>query len=159
MIRLVQKRLLDLLRERGSLRGRQIDSHFARVDWRKTASVLVKKGILSTKHVLPPPRVRPKFLRVAQLSVPPEEAEAAMDSSWYKANSGASSSRVAIPHPAARCDQSFMGLCRDRMQPRRFAGARRARFDPIVRKRNFPRPVGKYWQARQADRETNNTNT
>ncbi len=76
----VTKRLLNLLKERGSLRGRQIDSHFAKIDWRKTASVLVKKGILSSKHVLPPPRVRPKFLRVAQLSVPPEEAKAAMDS-------------------------------------------------------------------------------
>ena len=64
--------------ERGTLRGRQIDSHFAKIDWRKTAQVLVKKGILSSKHVLPAPRVRPKYLRVAQLSVPPEEAEAAM---------------------------------------------------------------------------------
>lgn len=71
-------RLLNLLHERGTLRGRQIDSHFSKVDWRKTASQLVKKGILSSKHVLPPPRVRPKFLRVAQLSVPPEEAEAEM---------------------------------------------------------------------------------
>ena len=76
----VIKRLLNLLKERGSLRGRQIDSHFAKIDWRKTASILVKKGILSTRHILPPSRVRPKFLRVAQLSVPPEEAEAAMDS-------------------------------------------------------------------------------
>jgi len=74
----VVTRLLNLLHERGSLRGRQIDSHFAKVDWRKTAQILVKKGILSTKHVLPPARVRPKFLRVAQLSVTPEEAEMGM---------------------------------------------------------------------------------
>ncbi len=76
----VATRLVNLLKERGTLRGRQIDSHFAKVDWRKTAGMLVKKGILCTKHVLPAPRVRPKYLRVAQLSVPPEEAEAAMDS-------------------------------------------------------------------------------
>jgi len=74
----VTKRLLNLLKERSPLRGRQIDTHFARIDWRKTATVLVKKGILSSKHVLPAPRVRPKYLRVAQLSVPPEEAEAEM---------------------------------------------------------------------------------
>ena len=74
----IVNRLLKLLNERGPLRGRQIDTHFARIDWRKTASVLVKKGILSSKHVLPAPRVRPKYLRVAQLSVPPEEAEAEM---------------------------------------------------------------------------------
>jgi len=75
---IVHRRLLDVLQQRGALRGRQIDSHFAKVDWRKTASVLVKKGILTAKHVLPAPRVRPKFLRVAQLSVPPEEAEIEM---------------------------------------------------------------------------------
>ncbi|MBI5354102.1 MAG: primosomal protein N' [Chloroflexi bacterium] len=74
----VTKRLLNLLKERGVLRGRQIDSHFAKVDWRKTAQVLVKKGILSTKHVLPPPRVRPKYIRVAQLAVPPAEAREQM---------------------------------------------------------------------------------
>ncbi len=74
------KRLLSLLTERGALRGRQIDSHFAKVDWRKTAQVLVKKGVLSVAHVLPPPRVRVKYVRVAQLAVSPEEAEAAMNS-------------------------------------------------------------------------------
>jgi primosomal protein N' (replication factor Y) (superfamily II helicase) len=74
----VLRRLISLLTERGPLRGRQIDSHFAKIDWRKTASVLVKKGILSSRHVLPAPRVRPKYLRVAQLSVSPEEAEAEM---------------------------------------------------------------------------------
>ena len=70
----VTKRLLNLLKERGPLRGRQIDTHFAKIDWRRTAQVLVKKGILSTRHVLPAPRVRPKYIRVAQLAVPPEEA-------------------------------------------------------------------------------------
>ncbi len=76
----VETRLINLLRERGTLRGRQIDSHFAKIDWRKTANLLVKKGILSTKNVLPPPRVRPKYIRVAQLSVKPEAAEAEMES-------------------------------------------------------------------------------
>ncbi len=42
----VQRRLLDLLKERGPLRGRQIDTHFRKVDWRKVASYLVKKGVL-----------------------------------------------------------------------------------------------------------------
>ncbi|MBL8097634.1 MAG: primosomal protein N' [Anaerolineales bacterium] len=72
----VATRILNLLKERGSLRGRQIDSHFAKVDWRKTANLLIKKGVLSAKNVLPPPRVRPKHIRVAQLSVTPQEAEA-----------------------------------------------------------------------------------
>lgn len=75
----VEDRLLSLLRLRGALRGRQIDAHFAKVDWRKTANYLVRKGVLSARSVLPPPRVRTKFVRVAQLSVPPEAAEAAME--------------------------------------------------------------------------------
>ncbi len=75
----IEDRLLNLLRLRGPLRGRQIDAHFARVDWRKTAGFLVRKGVLSARSVLPPPRVRSKFIRVAQLAVPPEAAEAAME--------------------------------------------------------------------------------
>src|SRR5258706_7994334 len=76
----VATRIVNLPREHGPLRGRQIDSHFSKVDWRRTAQVLIRKGVLSSRHVLPAPRVRPKFIRVAQLAVPPEEALAAMDS-------------------------------------------------------------------------------
>jgi primosomal protein N' (replication factor Y) len=74
----VQKRLLDLLTERGPLRGRQIDSHFKNVDWRKAAQGLVRRGVLSSRSVLPPPRVRTKYIRTAQLAVPPAAAEAAL---------------------------------------------------------------------------------
>jgi primosomal protein N' (replication factor Y) (superfamily II helicase) len=74
----VQRRLLELLSERGPLRGRQIDSHFSKVEWRNSANVLVRKGILSAKSILPPPRVRSKYVRVALLAVPPEQAEEEM---------------------------------------------------------------------------------
>jgi len=74
----IEGRILSLLRIRGPLRGRQIDAHFAKVDWRKTAHFLVRKGVLSAKSVLPPPRVRSKYIRVAQLAVPPEDAEREM---------------------------------------------------------------------------------
>ncbi len=70
--------LLNLLRMRGSLRGRQIDTHFSKVDWRKTAQYLLRKGALSSRSVLPPSRVKPKFIKTAQLAVSPEVAEAAM---------------------------------------------------------------------------------
>ncbi len=75
---LVQRRLVTLLREKGSLRGRQIDRHFKNVDWRKTAQYLTRSGVLTSHSVLSPPTVRPKFVRTAQLAVPLEEAEAAM---------------------------------------------------------------------------------
>lgn len=74
----IASRLLKLLRERGPLRGRQIDHHITKVDWRKSAQYLVKRGILSSRSVLPPARVRPKFIRTAQLAVAPEIAETAL---------------------------------------------------------------------------------
>lgn len=76
----VAQRLVKLLSERGPLRGRQIDRHFQRVDWRKTAQSLARRGLLATRSVLPPPSVRPKMIRMAQLCVPPEAAEAALPS-------------------------------------------------------------------------------
>lgn len=75
---IVQRRLLQLLEERGPLRGRQIDTHFRKVDWRNSAGALVRRGVISAKSVLPPPRVRSKTARVALLAVPPEDAEAEM---------------------------------------------------------------------------------
>lgn len=81
----VEKRLLDLFTQRNrsaecsrpvSLRGRQIDRHFGPVEWRKTAEALVRRGILTKQAVLPPPSVRPKYVRMAQLAVPPDLAEA-----------------------------------------------------------------------------------
>ena len=74
----IQKRLINLLETRGSLRGRQIDRHFERVEWRKSAQVLIRQKILGSQSILPPPSVRPKFIRTAQLAVTPQQAEAAM---------------------------------------------------------------------------------
>ncbi len=76
----IQKRLVALLEARGPLRGRQIDRHFQHVDWRKSAQVLLRQKIMQQQSILPPPSVRPKFIRTAQLAVSPEQAEAAMPS-------------------------------------------------------------------------------
>jgi len=77
-ISIIESRLLDLLQKRGALRGRQVDRHFSHVDWRKTAQYLVRSGVLTSQSVLPPPSIRPKFVRTAQLAVSPETAQAAM---------------------------------------------------------------------------------
>ena len=74
----INVRIVKLLNERGPLRGRQIDTHFRNVDWRKSAEWLVRRGILEKKSVLPAPRVRSKYIRVAQLAVPLAEAESAL---------------------------------------------------------------------------------
>ncbi len=71
-----QTRIIKLLSEKGPLRGRQIDRHFSKVDWRRTAQYLVRSGVLTSQSILPPPTIRPKFVRTAQLAVPPEQAEA-----------------------------------------------------------------------------------
>jgi len=75
----IASRIVKLIEERGPLRGRQLDTHFRKVDWRKTASYLVRKGLLASQSVLPPARVRSKYVKTAQLAVPPEAAEAALD--------------------------------------------------------------------------------
>ncbi|MGZ9164960.1 MAG: replication restart helicase PriA [Anaerolineales bacterium] len=75
----IESRLIKLLQERGPLRGRQIDTHFRKVDWRKSAGYLVRRGVLASQSVLPPARVRPKFIKTAQLAASPEIAETAMD--------------------------------------------------------------------------------
>src|SRR6266540_3686808 len=76
---IVASRLVNLLQERGPLRGRQIDRHFGPVDWRGSARFLVRRGILQAQSVLPVARVRPKFIRTAQLAVAPDIAEATMN--------------------------------------------------------------------------------
>ena len=75
----VGARLLHMLRSRGPLRGRQIDRLIPRVEWRRTAQALVRGGTLSATPVLPPARVRPKFVRTAELAVPPKAAMAVLD--------------------------------------------------------------------------------
>lgn len=76
----IQNRIINLLKERGSLRGRQIDSTLTRVEWRPAALALVKRGFINSAPLLPPPSIQPKSIRTALLGVPPEQAQAAMPS-------------------------------------------------------------------------------
>ena len=71
-------RLLKLLKKRGALRGRQIDRAIPHTEWRRAAQYLVKRGMLTSRSVLPPAGVRPKFVRTVELGASPEAAEAAM---------------------------------------------------------------------------------
>lgn len=69
-----QARLWSLLKRRGSLRGAQIDHGLRYVNWRASVRSLVRRGLVTTQSVLPPPKVRPKLVRTAQLACPPETA-------------------------------------------------------------------------------------
>ena len=74
-----QVRLMALLDKRGgSLRGRQLDQALPRTNWRPAARSLVQRGLISAQSILPPPAVRPKHVRTAQLACSPQEAEKAM---------------------------------------------------------------------------------
>lgn len=67
----VQKRLLNLLKDRGPLRGRQLDHAFGEIEWRGSLEKLRSLGLVRTENVLPPPGIAPKALRTAALSLPP----------------------------------------------------------------------------------------
>jgi len=71
-----QRRMLNLLQERGPLRGRQIDRALPRKRWRATAQALQRRGLVTSESILQAPTVRPKTIRIARLACSPEEAEA-----------------------------------------------------------------------------------
>ena len=62
-----QRRLIDLLRERGDQRGRQIGRVMKKSDWTTAATQLVKRNILRRATVLDPPRAKPKQVRLCLL--------------------------------------------------------------------------------------------
>jgi primosomal protein N' (replication factor Y) len=72
----LQGKILHLLGMRGPLRGRQLDAAIPRQEWRKQAKWLESRALLSARAVLPPPGVRPKFVRTVQLACRPDEVEA-----------------------------------------------------------------------------------
>jgi len=73
------QRLMALLEERGPLRGRQIQHALAHLRWKPQAESLVRKGVLAREPVLNPPSVRPRHVRTARLSIPPESAFTGFD--------------------------------------------------------------------------------
>ena len=68
----VETRLIGLLNQRGALRGRQIDTALPQQNWKVAVKSLEKKGLVTTSSYLPPPSVRPKYIKTAQLAIPPE---------------------------------------------------------------------------------------
>jgi primosomal protein N' (replication factor Y) len=70
----LQRRIVELLQERGPLRGRQIDQALPRANWRAAARSLVHKRLLSAQSVLPHPSVQPKIVRTVALACSPETA-------------------------------------------------------------------------------------
>jgi len=63
----LQRRLIDILMRRGALRGRQLDSAFRHVDWRKSMRSLIRKGLIISQPILPAPKMTKKQLNTARL--------------------------------------------------------------------------------------------
>ena len=73
-----QARILALLRERGPLRGRQIENALPHKNCRSAVQALERRGIVQARPVLPTPTARAKQARVVRLAVSVEDALAAL---------------------------------------------------------------------------------
>lgn len=74
---LMQQRILDHLSTRGELRGRQIDQHIPRREWRRPMQNLIQKGYVSSRPILPAPTIHPKTVKTVRLLASPEVLQAA----------------------------------------------------------------------------------
>ena len=71
----VQLKLIRLLEKRGPLRGRQVDVAMPKIAWRESLVGLVRRGLVESQSILPPPAVRPKVIRTVQFSAPGNSRE------------------------------------------------------------------------------------
>jgi primosomal protein N' (replication factor Y) (superfamily II helicase) len=70
----LQQLLVEVLREKGDRRGRQIQRALPkkhRGSWKTAANQLVRRNILRKATILDPPRARPKVIRTAELAAGP----------------------------------------------------------------------------------------
>ena len=78
----MQTAIINLLKEKGDLRGRQLqralrkDGH--KGDWKTPVNQLAKRNILRKASVLDPPRIRPKKIRTAELIASPDRWQTAV---------------------------------------------------------------------------------
>lgn len=70
----IQDRILNLLKRRGNLRGRQLNRALPHRNWRPAMDSLVRRGIIERKSILDAPRIQPKFVRTARLALAPQTA-------------------------------------------------------------------------------------
>jgi primosomal protein N' (replication factor Y) len=75
-----QERFLDVLIERGPMRGRQLDRAFPHKNWRSTAGSLERRGVISSQGVLQDPTVSPKLERRLKFTGTYKDAQEQMDS-------------------------------------------------------------------------------
>ncbi len=72
----LQQRIVDEIRERGTIRARQMSKAYPRVNWKASVRSLLRKGVLQSKPFLPDPRVHRKTVRTAQIAQSRTEIDA-----------------------------------------------------------------------------------
>ena len=70
---LFEKKLIAEVIKRKSIRGRQLDAAFPRLDWRKSIKRLQQAGIVEYHSFLPRPTVRPQMVKTVQLNAGKQE--------------------------------------------------------------------------------------
>jgi primosomal protein N' (replication factor Y) len=75
----LQQRIIQRLQERGPLRGRQLETAFRHVDWRRSAQALARKGLLISHPVLPKPKVSTKTARTVRLAISNQQLDEALE--------------------------------------------------------------------------------
>ncbi len=71
----LQRRLIELLNERGELRGRQIEAAFRHVNWKAALQSLVRRGVVVSQPYLAQPHLRPRYERRVRLKISGDEIE------------------------------------------------------------------------------------
>lgn len=71
----LQQQLIDLLREKGDRRGRQIGRALPKTNWKTAVNQLANRNIVRKASVLDPPRARPKQIRTVTLVAGPKQVQ------------------------------------------------------------------------------------
>ena len=78
----LQRKIIDLLQEKGDLRGRQLQRALRKEgekgDWQTAVSQLARRRIVRKASILDPPRVKPKRIRTATLIAPQDRWQTAV---------------------------------------------------------------------------------
>jgi primosomal protein N' (replication factor Y) len=75
----LQKRIVALLQDKGSLRARQFDRYLAHVDWRASIRPLVRQGLIQSHPLLPKPSVKARQVRSVKSCISDGQVDAAAE--------------------------------------------------------------------------------
>jgi primosomal protein N' (replication factor Y) len=71
----LQRRIVSRLKEKGSLRGTQLNHAFKRTQWKEAMRYLLRLGMVQSETYLASPKVQPKMVKTVHLNTEPSEIE------------------------------------------------------------------------------------